>query len=341
MLKILVQWILHKTQNRLLQHHVGPLYFWCFASNSAFFRWHMSINNAKWTFAPDVFASSITCFLLLTFIKFHDEFFSKFSHSLSTAASVARIFTAWGIRKIVNLIVMLWWIISFSCNDELVMILPYAVFWIHQLPDKSWESVPTIINALLLLNIQIVWTILETSLYFNGIVNGSFLGKWSLTLVQRDGGMRSFLTWTRTHLSLHRHLEMSHEVVEETLLILRESQCDPLLDLVAAVSRWIFSVPDLLQRFWFVHLRLENEFSSFFGKYHLFRIESFRVDFRCVPRLQLLKVCDQYVTLPNSPPRKERIRGTIQVKLSFQNDGFLIGLSLWKGDSQPMNRMKQ
>ena len=39
---------------------------------------------------------------------------------------------------------------------------------------------------------------------------------------------------------------------------------------------------------------------SLFGKYHLFRIESFRVDFRCVHRLQLLKVCDQYVTLPNS-----------------------------------------
>ena len=37
------------------------------------------------------------------------------------------------------------------------------------------------------------------------------------------------------------------------------------------------------------------------GKYHLFRIESFRVDFRCVHRFQLLKVCDQYVTFPNSP----------------------------------------
>ena len=35
------------------------------------------------------------------------------------------------------------------------------------------------------------------------------------------------------------------EVVEETLLILQESQRDPLLELVAAVSRWMFSVPDL------------------------------------------------------------------------------------------------
>ena len=45
----------------------------------------------------------------------------------------------------------------------------------------------------------------------------------------------------------------------------------------------------------------KNQFSFFFGKYHLFRIESFRVDFRCVHRLQLLKVCNQYVTLPISP----------------------------------------
>ena len=34
--------------------------------------------------------------------------------------------------------------------------------------------------------------------------------------------------------------------VEETLLILQKSQYDPLLDLDAAVSKWMFSVPDLL-----------------------------------------------------------------------------------------------
>ena len=44
----------------------------------------------------------------------------------------------------------------------------------------------------------------------------------------------------------------------------------------------------------------KNKF-SLFGQNHLFRIESFRVDFRCVHRFQLLKVCNQYVTLPNSP----------------------------------------
>ena len=42
---------------------------------------------------------------------------------------------------------------------------------------------------------------------------------------------------------------MSRVVVEETLLILQESQRDPLLELVAAVPRWMLSVPDLLQGF--------------------------------------------------------------------------------------------
>ena len=93
---------------------------------------------------------------------------------------------------------------------------------------------------------------------------------------------------------------MSREVVEETLLILQENQRDFLLELIAAVPRWIFSVPDLLQGFDSSICDWKNKF-SLFGKYHLFRIESFRVDFRCVHRLQLLKACDQYVTLPNSP----------------------------------------
>ena len=38
-------------------------------------------------------------------------------------------------------------------------------------------------------------------------------------------------------------------------------------------------------------------------------------------------------------PRTMRIRGTIQVRLSFQIDGFLTGPSQQKGDTQPMNQM--
>ena len=40
-------------------------------------------------------------------------------------------------------------------------------------------------------------------------------------------------------------------------------------------------------------------------------------------------------------PRTERIRGTIQVRLSFQTDGFLTGPSQLQGDTQPMNQMEQ
>ena len=40
------------------------------------------------------------------------------------------------------------------------------------------------------------------------------------------------------------------------------------------------------------------------------------------------------------PPRTERIRGTIQVRLSFQIDGFLTDPSQLQGDTQPMNQME-
>ena len=144
---------------------------------------------------------------------------------------------------------------------------------------------------------------------------------------QRDGGIWSFPTWTKNRSSLHRQPEVSLDVVEETLLILQESQLDPPLELVAAVSRWMFSVPDLLQVFWFVHLRLENKFSSFFGKNHLFRIESLRIDFRCVHSNSSMSAMQQNMLPFQILPRTMRIQGTIQVRLSFQTDGFLTDLS--------------
>ena len=51
---------------------------------------------------------------------------------------------------------------------------------------------------------------------------------------------------------------MSHEVVKKTLLILQENLFDLLLELRVPVSRWVFSVPDLLHQILFVHLRLEK-----------------------------------------------------------------------------------
>ena len=43
--------------------------------------------------------------------------------------------------------------------------------------------------------------------------------------------------WTKNRSSLHRHPEVSLEVVEETLLILQVSQHYSLLELVDAVSK--------------------------------------------------------------------------------------------------------
>ena len=98
----------------------------------------MSINDAKWTVAPDVLASSITSFLLLTFVKFHAEIFSNCSHSLSTAAFAAGIFMAWSIGKICvtncNVAVNCPLSLQDGPHDNSVEILPYAFLWIHWLP---------------------------------------------------------------------------------------------------------------------------------------------------------------------------------------------------------------
>ena len=65
--------------------------------------------------------------------------------------------------------------------------------------------------------------------------------------VQRYDGIWSFLKRIKDHFLLHRHPEVSLEVVEvETLLLEME---DP-------VPEKMFSVPDLFQRILFVHLRL-------------------------------------------------------------------------------------
>ena len=56
----------------------------------------------------------------------------------------------------------------------------------------------------------------------------------------------------------------------------------------------------------------------FFVKYYFLCIESFWVDFRCVHRLQLLEVCNNYVTLPNST-RVQSVSKNILRKTFFPN----------------------
>ena len=94
---------------------------------------------------------------------------------------------------------------------------------------------------------------------------------------------------------------MSLEEVEvETLLILPENLDDLLLELDVPVSRWMFPVPDLLQKVYCSICDRENELFTTFRRYHLFRIESFCVDFRYVHLFQILNVHNQNVSFPNS-----------------------------------------
>ena len=95
-----------------------------------------------WTFSPFVLASSITSFLLLTFVKFHAGIFSSFSHSLSTAALCCG--NLHGLRhrnKFVYQIIMLQWnchpFLQYGPHDDSVKILPYAVLWIYWLPKYT------------------------------------------------------------------------------------------------------------------------------------------------------------------------------------------------------------
>ena len=156
--------------------------------------------------------------------------------------------------------------------------------------------------------------------------------------VQRDGGIWSFLTRTKNHLSLRRHQEMSREVVEETLLVLQENLSDLLLELGAPVSKWMFSGLDLLQRIWFVHLQLEIWIFHFLSEISppLHWVFSSRFQMRpSFPTSQRL----QPICHPSKfSPRAKRIRGTIQVRLSFQKDGFLTGLSQNLGNTEPINQ---
>ena len=102
----------------------------------------------------------------------------------------------------------------------------------------------------------------------------------------------------------------------------------------------MFSVPDLLQGVFDSSIcDWKNKF-SLSGKYHLFRIESFRVDFRTRPSSPTPQGLLSVRHPSKFSPRRERIRGTIQVKLSFQIDGFATDPSQLSYDTQPMNQME-
>ena len=149
--------------------------------------------------------------------------------------------------------------------------------------------------------------------------------------VQRDGGIWSFLKWTKNHFALHRRRDMSLEVVEvetllETLLIILHNFFDLLLELGGPVSRWMFSVPDLLQQILFVHLRLEICF-SILGEILLLLRWVFLCRLPMRPSFPAPQCLQPWCHPSKFTPRTERIQGTIQERLSFQIHGFLTGLS--------------
>ena len=69
-------------------------------------------------------------------------------------------------------------------------------------------------------------------------------------------------------------------------------------------------------------------------------IEFFREDFRCVHRLQLLKVCDQHVT--QTPPPAHRACPRNNPGESFFPNWWILewSFTVIKGDTQPMNQME-
>ena len=186
--------------------------------------------------------------------------------------------------------------------------------WIRQI---CWPiDIPIIIDTFLLLDTQIRTSISGDNnvLQWNRewfLLSASKVWLW----VQRDGGTWSFLIWTKNHSSLHWHPEMSREVVEETLLILQENQRDlsPRIDRcrtkVDVLRSW--SPPRGLIRPSAIG---KTKLSFFFGKYHLFRIESFQSRFlnasidsnssRSATSTSSFQIPPAYNTYPRNTPGK-------------------------------------
>ena len=92
--------------------------------------------------------------------------------------------------------------------------------------------------------------------------------------------------WTRNHLVLHQHPDMSLEnaLLVETLSNHQENLLDILIEQVDSVLR-LFSIPDLRHEVVLFHLRLGICHVHLFGQNHFFSNESFSMNFRCVPSL--------------------------------------------------------
>ena len=110
-----------------------PLFFCSFGSNSAFWRWHMSINEAKWTFLLYPCASRITSLLPLTFYR-------NSMLEFSPASSIHRL---WHRDKVAHQIGMCHGCESFSSN---------AIFMVFRLQRFCSLSRDSTIQSYIVLN---------------------------------------------------------------------------------------------------------------------------------------------------------------------------------------------
>ena len=149
---------------------------------------------------------------------------------------------------------------------------------------------------------KFVRVVLDTSMYFSGLGNDSSLGEWSLTL--GSTWWRVFgVSWHGPQV-IYRFTGIGKRVVrwwKRPFWFSKKIKVTFSLNRTLPYRGGCSQVLISSKRFDSSTCDWKNKFSFFFGEYHLSRIESLRVDFRCVHRLQLLKVCNQYVTLPNSP----------------------------------------
>ena len=109
--------------------------------------------------------------------------------------------------------------------------------------------------------------------------------------VQRDGGIWSFLKWTKNHSSLHGIHKWVVRWWKRPFWFSKKIS-------VTFSSNWTFPNQGGCSQFLISSRKCDssicgwkNKFSIFFGKYYFLCIESYRVDFRCVHRFQLLNVC--------------------------------------------------
>ena len=106
-----------------------PLYFWCFVSNSAFFKWHKSINDAKWTFLH-----SFPCFINHLFLVSdcrqlqYRNFLQFFPLVYHCCLCIRNSHCLRHRNEFVNKIVTIQRIDPF-CSDMILMMFVYCSFW--------------------------------------------------------------------------------------------------------------------------------------------------------------------------------------------------------------------